>query len=82
MTNTKETKLTSIVVFARDILNKHLFDYEYKILLNYEELRTWASYTEWIKPTRVDRQYLYNIWLQYQEYLNGTLDLEATLKVS
>jgi hypothetical protein len=65
----------NIVEFAKDVLRKHLFDYEEKILLNYEERQQWSTFYEWVKPSKRENQYLMNIWLSYQEYLNGTLEL-------
>ena len=70
-----------IVEFAKSILNKYLFDYEEKILEKYEELRTYSSYTEWVRPPERKNQYIYNIWMCYHEYLNGTLDLDE-MKIS
>lgn len=65
----------NIIEFANEIMRKHLFDYEEKILLNYKERQEWATFYEWVRPTKRENQYLMNIWLCYQEYLNGTLDM-------
>lgn len=69
-----------IVTFAKDVMNKHLFDYEKDILENYEEKMEWNSFYEWVKPP-IKNQYLMTIWLSYQKYLNGTFDIE-TMKMT
>lgn len=62
-----------ILTFAKDkeFMNKHLFDYEEKQLLNYSEWQESSTYYEWIKPSRRENQRTYDIWLTYQEYLEA-----------
>lgn len=62
-----------IVSFAKNVLGKHVFDYEKKRLRNYEEIMSWSSYDEWVKPPRRENNFLYDIWLSYQEYKQGDL---------
>jgi hypothetical protein len=67
----KDKIKVDIVTFAkhRDYLGFHLFSYEEVQLKNYEESMNWASYYEWVKPPE-KHQRTYQIWKQYQEYLN------------
>lgn len=74
-------KQLDIIEFTKNVLNKHIFDYEEKILRNYEEFRSWSTYDEWVRPQKRENQYIYNIWMCYKEYLNGTLDLNV-MKIS
>ncbi|MEK5036231.1 hypothetical protein MKY96_32800 [Paenibacillus sp. FSL R7-0302] len=60
-----------IVAFAKEVLGKHIFDYEEKRLENYEELMSWSTYNEWIKPP-VKNQFIYNIYVAHKEYLKAT----------
>lgn len=78
-----QTKMTTqtvdIVEFAKNILNKHIFDFEAKTLLNYESLQEWASFNEYIKPSKQENRYLHNIWVAYQEYRSGNFDITKYL---
>lgn len=71
-----ETRV-DIVTFAKEIMGKQLMNYEVEFLQNFESKMQYASFDEWVRPKRRENQYLMNIWMSYQEYLNGTFDTEG-----
>jgi hypothetical protein len=67
-----------IVEFATSetYLNKHLFDYEKEQLLKYESMFDKAEFYNWIKPSKRENRFIHDIWMEYQEYLNGVGEYE------
>jgi hypothetical protein len=59
-----------IVKFATEVMGKHLFDWEKAILNRYEEFKSDMNYVEWVRPNKDKNQYLYEIWVTYNQYLN------------
>lgn len=64
-----------IIKFAKKIMGKKLFDYEVKALKNLKSSMQYSTFNEWVRPQKRENQYLMNIWLSYQEYLEGTFDM-------
>jgi hypothetical protein len=59
----------SIIQYATQILDMHLFDYEIKKLLDFENYLQSTEFMEFVRPSKRENQRTYDIWLSYQEYI-------------